>query len=182
MHTAFWYSSSYYYSNFVYQDIVIRTVLKKQLSEFPVAKLVIKRKLNLISLVIFSSKVSLGVKETFFSEVINNLSKLLSSKFGVVLSNFNFVEIENPDISAPLVGLVIKQQIEKRVPFRKVLKSVLFRVQQGNVKGVKMQISGRLNGTEIARTEWIREGQVPLQTLKADLDYSCCIARVILNR
>ena len=181
MHNAFWYANPYYYSKFVYQDIFIRTVLKKELSDFPIAKVIIKRKLNLVSLVIFSSKVSLSIKDTFFSEVINKLSKLLLSKFGVILSNLNFVEIENSDITAPLIGLLIKQQIEKRIPFRKVLKSALLKVQQGGVKGVKMQIAGRLNGTEIARTEWIREGQVPLQTLKADLDYSFCIARVIFK-
>lgn len=181
MHNAFWYSNSYYYSNFVYQDIFIRSFLKTELSDFPIAKLIIKRKLNLISLVIFSSKLSLTIKNTVFSELINKLSKLLSSRFGIIISNINFVEIENPDVSAPLVALFIRQQIEKRVPFRKVLKSTLSKVQQAGVKGVKMQISGRLNGTEIARTEWIREGQVPLQTLKVDLDYSYCTALVIFS-
>jgi small subunit ribosomal protein S3 len=83
----------------------------------------------------------------------------------------NVLEVSNPDSNAKILSDFIKQQLEKRVPFRRAIKTAVLKAQKVNVKGIKVQISGRLNGAEIARTEWVREGQVPLHTLKANIDY-----------
>ena len=84
----------------------------------------------------------------------------------------NIVEIKNPDTKATLIGNFIVEMLEKRVAFRKEIKKAISRTQAAKVLGVKIQVSGRLNGAEMARTEWIREGRVPLQTLRADIDYA----------
>ena len=84
----------------------------------------------------------------------------------------NIVEIEQPDAEASVIAEFLCQQIEKRVAFRRATRQAIQKAQRANVKGVKIQISGRLNGAEIARSEWVREGQVPLQTLRADIDYA----------
>lgn len=83
----------------------------------------------------------------------------------------NLVEVVNPDANSKILANLIRQQLEKRVPFRRAMKSAILKAQKSGVKGIKVQVSGRLNGAEIARTEWIREGQVPLHTLRANIDY-----------
>lgn len=104
----------------------------------------------------------------------------MSTKFQANLGVVNVVEVTNPDACSFLLAEFMRQQLEKRVPFRKVMKSAILKAQQAGVKGIKIQIAGRLNGTEIARTEWIREGQVPLHTLKANIDYCNYTARLFL--
>ena len=81
------------------------------------------------------------------------------------------VDITNPDSDARFLAQFARQQLEQRVPFRRVIRTTILKAQKVKVKGIKVQIAGRLNGTEIARTEWVREGQVPLHTLKANIDY-----------
>ena len=83
----------------------------------------------------------------------------------------NIVEIETDNLNASLIGDLLVKQLEERVAFRRAMRDALQTVQTNNVKGIKIQVSGRLNGAEIARSEWIREGRVPLQTLRADIDY-----------
>ena len=84
----------------------------------------------------------------------------------------NINEIVNPDSEAMLIGDFIVEQLEKRIAFRRAVRKAISRAQAANVPGIKVQVSGRLNGAEMARTEWIREGPVPLQTLRADIDYA----------
>ena len=88
-------------------------------------------------------------------------------------------KLPNPDSEAGFIADFLVEQIQKRIPFRRAMKQALQRVQRARVKGIKIQISGRLNGVEIARTEWVREGQVPLHTIKANIDY--CNYRALLN-
>ena len=87
------------------------------------------------------------------------------------------IEVTEPDTEARLLADFITQQLEKRIAFRRAVRQAVQRAQRANVKGIKIQVSGRLNGAEIARSEWIREGRVPLQTLRADIDYSYRIAQ-----
>jgi len=91
----------------------------------------------------------------------------------------NISEVSNADSNAKLLADFISEQLEKRVPFRRVIRSAIQRAQQAGVKGIKIQVAGRLNGAEIARSEWVREGQVPLQTLNANIDYCSHKARTI---
>lgn len=111
----------------------------------------------------------------------SELSILLSSKFAKRELTINLVEVVDPDTNSKFLSEFVKEQLERRVPFRKVIKSTLLKAQKAGVKGVKVQISGRLNGAEIARTEWVREGQVPLHNLKANIDYFNNTARMILT-
>lgn len=101
----------------------------------------------------------------------NKLVNLLYIKFCNRNVTINIVEVLNPDSNSRVLTDFICQQLEKRVPFRRVMKNAVMKAQKSGVKGIKVQVAGRLNGAEIARTEWIREGQVPLHTLKANIDY-----------
>jgi len=113
----------------------------------------------------------LGIDGKKLFQLRNTLEILLSQRFVPRQVTINVLEVSNPDSNAKILSDFIKQQLEKRVPFRRVIKTAIVKAQKSNVKGIKVQISGRLNGAEIARTEWVREGQVPLHTLKANIDY-----------
>lgn len=121
----------------------------------------------------------MGNNGTKLYDLRNNLSSALASLFINREITINIVEISNPDSNSRVLADSIRQQLEKRVPFRRVAKAAILKAQKAGVKGVKIQIAGRLNGAEIARTEWVREGQVPLHTLRANIDYFSCQARVI---
>ena len=101
-------------------------------------------------------------KKTLANKVLKKESNIL----------INIVEIKQPDSKAILIGDIIVELLEKRVAFRKAVKKAIIRAQAAKILGIKVQIAGRLNGAEMARTEWIREGRVPLQTLRADIDYA----------
>jgi len=133
----------------------------------------IKRKVNFLCITISVAKPSLliGVNGNKLDSLRNEISKILELKFAPYDLTINIVEVLNPDANAKFLAEFISQQLEKRVPFRRVIKSSILKAQKAGLKGVKIQISGRLNGAEIARTEWVRVGQVPLHTLKANIDY-----------
>lgn len=99
------------------------------------------------------------------------LNEALERRFYKRNITLNVIEIINPDSNSKFLAEFVRQQLEKRVPFRRVIKSAILKAQKDKVKGIKIQVAGRLNGAEIARTEWVREGQVPLHTLKANIDY-----------
>lgn len=143
----------------------------KNLVDSGISNVVIKRKLDLVNVHVYLAKPNVLFKDENFQKFTKTFSNVLYDKFSSHLGSVNVVEVVNPDASAFLLAEFMKQQLEKRVPFRRVMKSAILKATQANVKGIKIQISGRLNGTEIARTEWIREGQVPLHTLRANIDY-----------
>ena len=111
----------------------------------------------------------------------NNLLNFLASNFTSRKLTINVVEVVSPSLDSRFLADFIRQQLEKRIPFRKAMKTVLSRAKKAGASGIKVQISGRLNGAEIARTEWAREGRVPLHTLKADIDYYNHKAHEILS-
>lgn len=113
----------------------------------------------------------LGDEGNKLQELRKDLLKILRTKLEVQDVIINIIEITNPDSDPRILANFVQQQLEKRVPFRKVMKVAIAKAQKANVKGIKIQVSGRLNGAEIARTEWIREGEVPLHTLRANIDY-----------
>jgi small subunit ribosomal protein S3 len=104
------------------------------------------------------------------------LKKILPSNRQVTIKVF---EVEKVDLDAKLLADLVAEQLEKRIAFRRAIREALQRAQKQNVNGIKIQVSGRLNGAEIARSEWIREGRVPLQTLRADIDYATSEANTI---
>lgn len=180
-HNSFWYSKPNSYSSFIKQDYFIRNYIREKMIGSFFSNIIVKRKFNDISILIYASKTSSFFKDNSIKKLTDELAELLIRKFNSKLVSLNVFEVDNIDSSAPYVAELIKQQLEKRVPFRRVIKNAITKVQESssNVKGIKIQISGRLNGAEIARTEWVREGQVPLHTLKANIDYSIARARLI---
>lgn len=159
------------------QDIFIRSFLLKRLKDLSVSNIYIKRKARFISVDVYLIKDKLVFNSNLLSRITKDLSQYLFNKYHGTLVSFNIIEVLNVDTCSHLVAESIKKQLEKRVPFRKVMKSAIVKCLKSGVKGIKVQISGRLNGAEIARSEWIRQGQVPLHTLKANIDYCSSKAR-----
>jgi ribosomal protein S3 len=120
--------------------------------------------------------VLIGELGTGLENLLNNIKKLLPIDRQLTINVF---EVEQVDLNAGLLGDLVVDQLEKRVAFRRAIREALQRAQKQNVNGIKIQVSGRLNGAEIARSEWIREGRVPLQTLRADIDYATREAHTI---
>merc|ERR1711865_760528 len=126
--------------------------------------------INTISRANYISKVKI------YRNLLKNLKKLLPAdrQLTIKVSEIQFVDLE-----AKLLADLVAEQLEKRIAFRRATRTILQRAQRQDVKGIKIQVSGRLNGAEIARSEWIREGRVPLQTLRADIDYATTEANTI---
>lgn len=144
----------------------------------------IERKLDFLTVIISALKsdiISLTT-ENNFNLLRDELFKQLNSKFVVKHMVLKFVEIEKPNIHSGVIGNFVCQQLQKRVPFRRAMKMAITKVLKENVKGVKIQISGRLDGNEIARTEWVRKGRVPLHNFIADIDYVSLHALVNFNK
>ena len=161
------------YSNLLKEDDQIRTYINKLLSkEASISNIKINRNGlgNQIQLTIETGRpgVLVGENGLGLENLLKNLKKLLSNDRQI---SINIVEIETDNLNASLIGDLLVKQLEERVAFRRAMRDALQTVQNTNVKGIKIQVSGRLNGAEIARSEWIREGRVPLQTLRADIDY-----------
>lgn len=164
---------------YVKQDFLIRKFVEKILSNEFILNVCITRKLN-----------NVGINLFFFKKISNfNSNQVLHNKISLFLkssfnSNLLYLNFFNSDkvISAAFIADFISFKLEKRVPFRKVLKDSLIKIKQffHLIKGFKIQISGRLNGAEIARTEWVREGSVPLHTLTASIDYCFLKAHLFL--
>lgn len=174
-HSSFWYSRPRDYSLLVKEDIFIREFINKNFFESIVSHIEIKRRLNFLFLNIHVVKPKL-IK---LYDLRNKLMELLSANFVSRDITINILEIVNPDLNPRILAHFIRQQLEKRLDFRRVMKTAILKAQKAGAKGVKVQIAGRLNGAEIARTEWAREGQVPLHTLKANIDYCSYKALVI---
>lgn len=180
-HSSIWYSTSKNYFSFLKEDSFIRNFITKNLNDVCISNIIINRKLNFLIVNIYVSKPSfvLGVNGSKLYDLRDNLLKNISLNFAPRDLTINVIEVINPDTNSRVLADFIRQQLEKRLPFRRIIKSAILKAQKAGVKGIKVQIAGRLNGAEIARTEWVREGQVPLHTLKANIDYFNCNALVI---
>lgn len=181
-HASIWYANYKEYVLFIKEDNFVRSFIESKLSDVCISSIEINRKLSSLSVSIFVAKPSLvmGINSSRLYELRDSLSHELSKQFSTREVVINVFEVLNPDSNSKLLADFIREQLEKRVPFRRAIKSAVVKAQKSGVKGVKVQVSGRLNGAEIARTEWIREGQVPLHTLKANIDYCSFKAPVII--
>ncbi len=172
-HRSIWFADFDNYSKFLNEDTNIRSFLAKKSKDNAISKVEIKRNsdCNKIEITIHTAKPGLfiGNSATELTNIYNNLKTQISSNRNLII---NILEIKIPDSQAELIGDVIVALLEKRIAFRKAVKKGIARAQSVNVLGIKVQVAGRLNGAEMARTEWIREGRVPLQTLRADIDYA----------
>ncbi len=160
------------YGKFLEQDNKIRCYLMRKLKEASVATIEIERSANNITVTIKTSRP--GVVIGRGGAGIEDLKKILKNKFiqtGQVL-NVNIQEVTKPYLNAELVVRMMSEQIEKRMPFRRVMKQAIIQVERAGAKGVKVSVAGRLNGSEIARTEKLGTGKIPLHTIRADIDYA----------
>jgi small subunit ribosomal protein S3 len=181
-----WWNSKWFsakkYQEFLKQDILIKEFLKKRLREAGVAKIEIKRVQNSLEIDIFTSKPGLvigragrGAEELKKELLTKFFSKILSKKEPINL-NLNIQEVTQPSHNAELIVQSIIADLEKRVPYRRIMKQSLNRIEKSGAKGAKLMISGRLNGIEIARSEHLSFGEMPLHTLRSDIDYAFGIA------
>jgi len=170
-HRSSWFELKENYSSNLEEDYRIRNYIESNLSSAGISKIEIHRKSNQIELNIHTSRPGIIVGKS--GSGIEKLKEELSKS--VTISNqlrINVSELSKADSDASLIAEFIAQQLEKRVAFRRATRQAIQKAQRLNVQGIKVQVSGRLNGAEIARSEWVREGRVPLQTLRADIDYS----------
>lgn len=174
-----WYTNKNY-ASFVKNDKDIRDFIKTKYLRSGISKIILKRKTDGIDVTVRTArpgviigKGGVGIEE--FNVAIKKISNVLNVKV-------NIVEEKNIDTSAPILGEAIARQLEKRVAFRRAMKQVVGRAMRSGIEGIKVQCSGRLGGAEIARTEWYREGRVPLQTLRADIDYAFTEALTVYGK
>jgi small subunit ribosomal protein S3 len=179
-HKSIWFANFNQYANILKEDDKIRTYLNTLAKTNSIANVRISRNgLNdQIQLIIKTGKPGILVGElgSGLEKILTDVKKLVPSTRNITVKVF---EIENVDLDAKLLGELIAEQLEKRVAFKRAMREALQRSQKQNVNGIKIQVSGRLNGAEMARSEWIREGRVPLQTLRADIDYATTEANTI---
>nr|YP_009296733.1 ribosomal protein S3 [Apophlaea sinclairii]AOM65873.1 ribosomal protein S3 [Apophlaea sinclairii] len=175
-HQSTWFTSTRSYSNFLKTDYNVRKYIQKRLKHASIASINISRKVNQLEINLRTARpgIILGRSGNGLNILKNNLQQLLSINQPI---RINLIEITEPDKDSALIAEFITQQLEKRVAFRRTVRQAIQRLQKTNIKGIKIQVSGRLNGAEIARSEWTREGRVPLHTLRADIDYSCQTAQ-----
>ncbi|MBI2312993.1 MAG: 30S ribosomal protein S3 [Betaproteobacteria bacterium] len=169
-----WYANSKSFPGMLNEDIKVREFLRKRLAHASVARVVIERPAKNAKITVFSSRpgVVIGKK----GEDIENLRGELQRLMGVPV-HVNIEEIRKPELDAQLVADSIAQQLEKRIMFRRAMKRAMQNAMRLGAQGIKIMSSGRLNGAEIARCEWYREGRVPLHTLRADIDYGVSEAK-----
>jgi small subunit ribosomal protein S3 len=170
-HRSSWFELKEFYPTTLEEDYKIRQHLEKTLSGAGISKIEINRKSDQIELEIYTSRpgVIVGRSGSNIEKLKEELHKILKNNRQI---RINVTELTKADSDASLIGEFIAQQLEKRVAFRRATRQAIQKAQRLNIQGIKVQVSGRLNGAEIARSEWVREGRVPLQTLRADIDYA----------
>src|SRR5437773_11248003 len=169
-----WYANSRSFAPMLAEDIKVRDFLKRKLAHASVGRILIERPAKNARITIFSARpgVVIGKK----GEDIENLKAELTRRLGVPVA-VNIEEVRKPEIDAQLIADSIAQQLEKRIMCRRAMKRAMQHAMRLGALGIKIRSSGRLNGIEIARCEWYREGRVPLHTLRADIDYGTSEAK-----
>lgn len=172
-----WFADSQSYSSYVYQDHQVRQFLKKRLKDASVSRIQIDRPAKRASITIHTARpgIVIGKKGEDIEKLRVEVAKLLGMALHDV--RLNISEIRKPELDAQLVAEGIAQQLERRVQFRRAMRRAVTNTMRIGAEGIKVKVSGRLNGAEIARSEWYREGRVPLHTFRADIDYGLAEAR-----
>ena len=169
--TSKWYASKKQFPLLVITDFRVREFLKKKLADASVSRIQIERAAKKVNITIQTARpgIVIGKKGEDIEKLRAQTAALLAIPVGDV--RLNIAEIRKPELDAQLVAEGMAQQIEKRVMFRRAMKRAVMSTMRSGALGVKVRMSGRLNGSEIARTEWVREGRIPLHTFRADIDY-----------
>ncbi len=166
-----WYADSKTFPEYIRADHQVRVYIKKKLKDASVSRIGIERPSNKINITIHTARpgIVIGKKGEDIEKLRAEVAKLIGMNIGEVRININ--EVRKPELDAQLVAEGIAQQLERRVMFRRAMKRAVTNTMRVGAEGVKVKVGGRLNGAEIARSEWYREGRVPLHTLRADIDY-----------
>jgi small subunit ribosomal protein S3 len=166
-----WYAGKKQFAQHIHTDFRVREFLKKKLLDASVSRIQIERAAKRVNITIQTARpgIVIGKKGEDIDKLRQETAKLLQLPTADV--RLNIAEIRKPELDAQLVADGIAQQIEKRVMFRRAMKRAVMSTMRSGALGVKVRVSGRLNGGEIARTEWSREGRIPLHTFRADIDY-----------
>jgi small subunit ribosomal protein S3 len=172
-----WYAGKKQFADQIYTDYQVREFLRKRLAEASVSRIHIERAARKVNVTIHTARpgIVIGKKGEDIEKLRAETAKLVGMPVGDV--RLNVAEIRKPEMDSQLVAEGIAQQIEKRVMFRRAMKRAVMSTMRSGALGVKVRLSGRLNGSEIARTEWSREGRIPLHTFRADIDYGTAEAR-----
>ena len=168
-HNSVWYAEKAEYANNLLNDIQVREFLDKRLVKASVSKIVIERPAQNARITIHTARPGIVIGKK--GEDVDRLRREVSDMMGVPV-HINIEEVRKPDLDARLVAQNVAGQLERRVMFRRAMKRAVQNAMRQGAKGIKIQVGGRLGGAEIARSEWYREGRVPLHTLRADIDYS----------
>ena len=163
-----WFAKKKDFGNYLIEDFKIREYIKKNVINSGVSKVMIERTSNKCYVTIYTSRPGfvIGKKGSDIDKIKNNLSKFTKNEV-----TLNIKEVKKPETNAYLVAENIAQQLVKRIAYRRAMKRAMQSAMRLNAKGIKVMLSGRLAGNEIARTEWLREGSIPSHTLRADIDY-----------
>jgi small subunit ribosomal protein S3 len=168
-HTSIWYAEGPAYADNLLVDMQVREFVKKRLASASVSRVDIERPAQSAKLTIYTARPGIVIGKK--GEDVETLRNILAKKMGVPVQ-INIEEIRKPDLDAQLVADSVAQQLERRVMFRRAMKRAVQNAMRQGAEGIKIQVGGRLGGAEIARSEWYREGRVPLHTLRADIDYA----------
>ncbi len=177
--TSTWYAKFKDYRVFVKEDASIRKFIKKKLYAAGISKILISRKSQNTTVTVVTAKPGIVVGRG--GQGIDELRQEVSKYIGKPVA-INVVEVARIDADAQLVAENIAQQLEKRVAFRRAMKQAMQRSMRSGIQGIKVMVSGRLGGAEIARSEWSKEGRIPLQTLRADVDYGFTEADTVMGK
>ena len=171
-----WYGDKKAYKNILWDDIKIREILSAELTGIPIGDILISKDQESVIIDVFTSKASLILGKT--GENVENIKTKLQNKIGGKFV-INVKEIKQPDINAKIVAFSIANQIEKRMPYKRAIKQALQKAMEKGAGGIKVKVWGRLNGAEIARKETFKEGNIPTQTLRANIDYTTIRAETV---
>jgi len=168
-HTSVWFAEGKNYAENLLIDLKVRAFLRKQLAAASVSRIDIERPAQTARITIHTARPGIVIGKK--GEDVETLRATLAAKMGVPV-HISIEEIRKPDLDAQLVADSVAQQLERRVMFRRAMKRAVQNAMRQGAEGIKVQVGGRLGGAEIARSEWYREGRVPLHTLRADIDYA----------
>ena len=175
--SATWYADGREFGETLNNDIKLRTFLQKKLAHASVSRITIERPAKAAHITIHTARPGIVIGKK--GEDIEKLRREVAAETGLEQGNvkINIEEVRKPEIEAQLVAEGIAQQLERRIMFRRAMKRAVGNAMRLGALGIKVQVAGRLNGADIARTEWYREGRVPLHTLRADVDYGTAVAK-----
>jgi small subunit ribosomal protein S3 len=171
-----WYADKKAYTSQLGLDITVRDLVNKELTGIPLGDILVSATKDEIIVVVYTAKASLVLGKT--GENKTRLEELITKKIAKKVI-IEVKEVKNPDINAKIVGFMVANQIEKRMPYKRAIKQAIKQAMEKGAKGIKIKVGWRLNGAEIARKETFKEGNIPTQTIRADIDYATVRAETV---